>query len=197
MQLTNLKTHLLGKHYEFYKEIDSTQNEIWRRINENNIKNGTVISAGIQTQGKGTHGRIWHTDEPNNVAFSMYIETNCDINCLDGITVEFADSITNIMREKYNIYLDVKKPNDLMYNGKKVGGILTESKVNLEKVKFLIIGIGINTNKQNFTQDIENIATSIKKEFGTEIEEEELITEICNEFEKIIMKKMKLQNDNK
>lgn len=75
MQLTNLKTHLLGKHYEFYKEIDSTQNEIWRRINENNIKNGTVISAGIQTQGKGTHGRIWHTDEPNNVAFSMYIET--------------------------------------------------------------------------------------------------------------------------
>lgn len=197
MQLTNLKTHLLGKHYEFYKEIDSTQNEIWRRINENNIKNGTVISAGIQTQGKGTHGRIWHTDEPNNVAFSMYIETNCDINCLDGITVEFANIITNIMREKYNIYLDVKKPNDLMYNGKKVGGILTESKVNLEKVKFLIIGIGINTNKQNFTQDIENIATSIKKEFGTEIEEEELITEICNEFEKIIMKKMKLQNDNK
>ena len=197
MQLTNLKTHLLGKHYEFYKEIDSTQNEIWRRINENNIKNGTVISAGIQTQGKGTHGSIWHTDEPNNVAFSMYIETNCNINCLDGITVEFADSITNIMREKYNIYLDVKKPNDLMYNGKKVGGILTESKVNLEKVKFLIIGIGINTNKQNFTQDIENIATSIKKEFGTEIEEEELITEICNEFEKIIMKKIKLQNDNK
>lgn len=197
MQLTNLKTHLLGKHYEFYKEIDSTQNEIWRRINENNIKNGTVISAGIQTQGKGTHGRIWHTDEPNNVAFSMYIETNCDINCLDGITVEFANIITNIMREKYNIYLDVKKPNDLMYNGKKVGGILTESKVNLEKVKFLIIGIGINTNKQNFTQDIENIATSIKKEFGTEIEEEELITEICNEFEKIIMKKMKLQKDNK
>lgn len=127
----------------------------------------------------------------------MYIETNCNINCLDGITVEFADSITNIMREKYNIYLDVKKPNDLMYNGKKVGGILTESKVNLEKVKFLIIGIGINTNKQNFTQDIENIATSIKKEFGTEIEEEELITEICNEFEKIIMKKIKLQNDNK
>lgn len=52
MQLTNLKTHLLGKHYEFYKEIDSTQNEIWRRINENNIKNGTVISAGIQTQVK-------------------------------------------------------------------------------------------------------------------------------------------------
>lgn len=197
MQLTNLKTHLLGKHYEFYKEIDSTQNEIWRRINENNIKNGTVISAGIQTQGKGTHGRIWHTDELNNVAFSMYIETNCNINCLDGITVEFADIITNIMREKYNIYLDVKKPNDLMYNGKKVGGILTESKVNLEKVKFLIIGIGINTNKQNFTQDIENIATSIKKEFGTEIKEEELITEICNEFEKVIMKKIKLQNDNK
>lgn len=197
MQLTNLKTHLLGKHYEFYKEIDSTQNEIWRRINENNIKNGTVISAGVQTQGKGTHGRIWHTDEPNNIAFSMYIETNCDINCLDRITVEFADIITNIMREKYNIYLDVKKPNDLMYNGKKVGGILTESKVKLEKVKFLIIGIGINTNKENFTQDIENIATSIKKEFGTEIKEEELITEICNEFEKVIMKKIKLQNDNK
>ncbi len=74
MQLENLKTNYLGKEFIYYKEIDSTQDEIWRRIKNNNIKNGTIIMADIQTKGKGTHGRIWHTDETENIAFSLYIK---------------------------------------------------------------------------------------------------------------------------
>ena len=86
--------------------------------------------------------------------------------------------------------LDIKEPNDIMYHQKKIGGILTESKVHLETVKFLVVGIGINTNKMHFTSDIENIATSIQKEFGIEVDRDKVIIEFCNQFEEVIQRRI-------
>lgn len=192
MKLKNLKTHFLGKNSFYYESIDSTQSEIWRRIDKNNIEDGTLIFADIQTCGKGTHGRIWHTDEKNNIAFSFFIEMNCDIDNLNGLTVEIAKTIKGILESKYGVEIQIKEPNDLYIRGKKVGGILTETKILSKKVKYLVIGIGINTNKQQFTNAIENIATSIKKEFEITIDTKEFITEFCNRFEKQIITRRKL-----
>lgn len=182
MKLTNLQTKLLGRNYLFYNEIDSTQSEIWRRIENGSIENGTLVMAEIQTEGKGTHGRIWHTNK-NNIAFSFYIQTDCNIEELNGITVEIAEIIVDIFKEEYNIKLNIKEPNDIMFNNKKVCGILTESKMNSEKVKFLVIGIGINIEEQNFTEDIKELATSIKREFGIGIDRQKFIETFCNMFE--------------
>ena len=172
-----------SNNFIFYKKIDSTQNEIWRLIESKTIKNKTLIMADIQTNGKGTHGRIWHTDEEKNIAFSYYIETNCKSENLEGITIEIAQILVKIFKEFYGIKLDIKKPNDIMIKDKKVGGILTE--------KFLVIGIGINTEKMNFTDDIKNIATSIKKEFGIEVDRKKIITNFCEEFEKTLIRRIK------
>lgn len=190
MKLPNLKTDFLGKEYIFYKQIDSTQSEIWRLIKNNVIQNGTLVMADIQTKGKGTHGRIWHTDEGENIAFSFYIKAECQFEKLEGVTIEIAEILVDIFRKKYNIKLDIKEPNDIMYNNKKIGGILTESKINSEKIKFLVIGIGINTEKMNFSEDIKNIATSIKKEFGIKVNRLEIISDFCNEFEKRIKRRI-------
>lgn len=180
-----------SNNFIFYKKIDSTQNEIWRLIESKTIKNKILIMADIQTNGKGTHGRIWHTDEEKNIAFSYYIETNCKSENLEGITIEIAQILVKIFKEFYGIKLDIKKPNDIMIKDKKVGGILTESKVSSEIVKFLVIGIGINTEKMNFTDDIKNIATSIKKEFGIEVDRKKIITNFCEEFEKTLIRRIK------
>ena len=123
MKLPNLRTEFLGKKSIFYKEIDSTQSEIWRLIKNNNIQNGTLIMADIQTNGKGTHGKIWHTDEAKNIAFSFYVNTECKIDNLEGVTIEIATLLVNIFKEKYNIKLDIKEPNDIIYKNKKIGGI--------------------------------------------------------------------------
>ena len=192
MKLTNLKTEFIGRNFIFYKEIDSTQNEIWRLIKSNNIKNGSLVMTDIQTEGKGTHGRIWHTDEKNNIALSFYVETNCNIKRLEGLTKEIVQVLVSIFKEEYNINLEIKKPNDLIVKGKKLGGILTESKVSFETVKYLVIGIGINTSKLNFTKDIENIATSIKKEFGIEVDRMKIISIFCNRFEEVIKRRYSL-----
>lgn len=190
MKLKNLKTKFLGKINCYYEQIDSTQNEIWRLAKKNKISNGTLIMAGIQTDGKGTHGRKWYTENSNNIAFSFYIELNCNIKRIEGITIEIAENLVSIIKEKYNIEINIKEPNDLVYNGKKIGGILSESKTIGETVKFLVVGIGINTSQEVFNKDIENIASSIKNEFGIEIDREEVITEFCNCFEEKILKRI-------
>lgn len=96
MQLKNLKTSFLGKDLLYFKSIDSTQKEMYRRINENKIKNGTVIWADIQTEGIGTHGKKWYTDEENNIAFSFFVEMNCNLENLNGITLEIAETVLKI-----------------------------------------------------------------------------------------------------
>ena len=191
MQLKNLNCNFLGKTFYFYEEIDSTQDEIWRLVDNKKIVNGQLVAANIQTKGKGTHGGVWHTDESDNIAFSFYIEMGKNISSLDGLTYEIAKVITDIFEEKYDISLDIKLPNDIMCNGKKIGGILTEAKVIGNKVKYLVIGVGINTNKSFFANDIKNIATSIKKEFNIEINSFDFISEFCNRFEKIIQRRSK------
>ena len=170
MQLKDLKTNFLEKNSIYYKEIDSTQSEIWRLIEDKAVPSG----------------RIWHTDETNNIAFSFFIEMNCNIRELEGITLKIAEIIVDIFKVKYGIELDIKEPNDIMYKGKKLGGILTETKVIGENVKYLVVGIGINTAKEKFSDDIKDLATSIKKEFNVGVNVEDFITEFCNRFEKYL-----------
>ncbi len=186
MQLENLKTKFLGRNSIYYSEIDSTQSEIWRLIENHTTPNGTLVFADIQKKGIGTHGRVWHTDEANNIAFSFFIKMNCNIRKLDGLTIEIANIIVAIFKEQYGINLQVKEPNDIVFNNKKIGGILTQTKLVNVKVKYLVVGIGINTKKEKFTDDIKTIATSIKKEFGIEVDTKKFIVEFCNRFEEEI-----------
>lgn len=157
-----------------YEKIDSTQKEVWRRIEKS-----IIISADIQTDGIGTHGRIWYTTQKGNIAFSIGLELNKSINNLNNLTIEIAEIILEVFENLYQIKLQIKHPNDIMINNQKVGGILTETKLQGEIVKYLVIGIGINTNN-------EEISTSIKKEFGIEIENSKVIEEICQRIGEIV-----------
>lgn len=150
-----------------YEKIDSTQKEVWRRI-----ENGIIISADIQTDGIGTHGRTWYTTKKGNLAFSIGFEPNVPIKQLENLTIEVAEIILEVFDKLYKIKLQIKHPNDIMINIQKVGGILTETKLQGEIVKQLVIGIGINTNN-------EEISTSIKKEFGIDIDNTKVINELC------------------
>lgn len=141
MQLQNLTTKFLGRHITHYNEIDSTQSEAWRRIEEGTIKSGELIMADIQTKGIGTHGRKWHTSKKNNIAFSFVIEAKCHIDKLDGITTEIAEILVDVFKRLYGVFLEIKFPNDVVYHNKKLGGILTQTKLKGEFVDYLVIGI--------------------------------------------------------
>ena len=190
MKLKNLRTKVLARNVLHFKTIDCTQSKVWRLINKN-APSGTIVIADIQTACKGTHGRIWHTDNENNIAFSFFEQLDCNISKLTGITTKIAEIIVETFKEKYNIGLDIKSPNDIMHNNKKLGGILTETKMVGENVKYLVVGIGINTSKEHFTDDIKDIATSIKKEFNIDVDTQEVIAEICNKIEEQIINNLR------
>ena len=160
-----------------YEKIDSTQKEIWRRIENNNIENGTIISADIQTDGIGTHGRKWFTSQKGNIAFSIGVCPNVSVDKLENLTIEIAEIILEVFDRLYKIKLEIKRPNDIMTNCQKVGGILTETKLQGKIVKYLVIGIGLNTNQ-------DEISTSIGKEFGIKVENSKVIEEFCKIFDK-------------
>ena len=150
-----------------------------------NIRNGSLIITKRQTLGIGTHGRIWHTDS-ENITFSFVIFPNCNIKKIENLTYKIAEILKDIFKNLYEINLEIKIPNDLMIRNKKVGGILTETKLQGEIVKSLVIGIGINTKINEFPKELEEIATSIKKEFDIRIDNLEVITEFCNNFEEYL-----------
>lgn len=192
MQLKKLSTNFLGQNCIFHKTIDSTQKEAWRLL-EKQEKNGTLIIANQQTNGIGTHGRTWYTEDSNDIAFSFFINTDCDIKKLENITIIIAEILVSIFKEKYNINLKIKQPNDIIFQGKKIAGILVQTKVIGEKVKSIVIGIGINTNSEKFKEEISEIATSIKKEFKIEVDNIEIISEFCNRFEEELKRRKVLQ----
>lgn len=143
--------------------------------------------------GSGTHGRVWYTNEIENIAFSCYVEANCKVERLEGVTTEIAETMIEVFQKLYQIKLEIKFPNDIIFHQKKIGGILTETKVNGDFVNSLVIGIGINTNQRNFPSEIKNIASSIKNEFGIKVDNQKVISEFCNRFEEKLSKRIGIE----
>ncbi|MBO5004613.1 MAG: biotin--[acetyl-CoA-carboxylase] ligase [Clostridia bacterium] len=181
-KIRKAKTNILGKNIIFYKEIGSTQDEAKRLINTN-IDNGTVILANSQKKGRGTKENIWYTGIGKNIAMTLIIFPNCNIQELDGLTMLIAKCLVSTISELYNYELTIKYPNDLFLNGKKIAGILTETSTSKNKVNHILIGIGFNINEDNFNVDTLNIATSLKREYNKEFSREEIIKKFLEIFE--------------
>lgn len=174
------------------------------------MKIGTVIVADIQTDAIGTHGRKWYTNNENNIAFSLAVFPNENIDKFENLTIRVAEMLVEIFKELYKIRLDIKEPNDLVIKNKsavqkdtqqvqscveekscykKVGGILCETKLQGENVKCLVVGIGINTNQKEFVEEIRDIATSIKNAYGIQVDNREVIKRFCDKFERELAKR--------
>lgn len=201
-KIKNANTKIIGKNIEFFYEIDSTNLYAQKVIDISNMKveregnskksqenlkiNGKLIIADVQTRGQGTKGRIWYTGENKNIAMSIILIPNCDIEDLKGFTVKVAKIIQMAIYELYKIKLVIKEPNDLLLNQKKICGILTKANTIGTKVNYIIIGIGINVNEETFDDDTKNIATSLKKEYKKEFSREDIIIKIIELLEKEI-----------
>ncbi len=182
---------------EYHETITST-NERAKEIAEELLeKNNTgieidfehtqVVIAEKQTKGKGTNGRVWLSDYKENILMTMIFYPKSSIMELQKITYSIAEMIKFGVQDLYDISLDIKLPNDLLLNSKKICGILTESSIQNDKVNYLLIGIGFNVNQCNFSNEIKDIATSLKKENKEkEFLREEIIVKIINNIKSLI-----------
>ena len=130
-------------------------------------------------------GKLIHGE---NLTFSMLLKPNCNVKALENLTITIAEVRIRTIHKLYGYVLEIKYPNDIMKSNKKLAGILTESQLSGGKTKKIIIGIGLNLNQTEFKDELEDIATSLKNEFGGTYKKEEVIAEFLNEYETEYMK---------
>lgn len=188
---------------EYYDEITST-NERAKEIAEKvllqekedtiiqkrnlgkNIEEVQAIIAENQTQGKGTNGRVWLSHSGENILMTLLFYPRKTILELKNITYQIAEMIQSALQDLYDIPLTIKLPNDLLLHEKKICGILTESSIQNGKVNYLLVGIGFNVNQMRFPEELEEIATSLKREYPEkEWEREEIIVKMMNNIKSL------------
>ncbi len=183
-----LNTEFVGRNFVYSDEIDSTNSFLLNKENKFNT-DGTVILAEKQNKGHGRKDRVWYSSKGQNLTFSILL-TSKKIYSKKFNHINFAASLSVAMaiENLFQLKTELKWPNDILINGKKIAGILLESISKGSKIDRLIIGIGINVNQAVF-QGVFNIPpTSLKIELNENIDREKLLAEFLNTFEEMLEK---------
>ncbi|MBI3815127.1 MAG: biotin--[acetyl-CoA-carboxylase] ligase [Nitrospinae bacterium] len=192
-----IKEHLtakfIGSEIYIFDTVEST-NDTAKGLANKGCKEGTVVIADLQSKGRGRLGRRWESPAGVGVYLSIILrpsDPTPQLTLLAGVAA--AEAI--IESSKFKVQsskleksknmepkVSLKWPNDILINGKKAGGILTESIAN---GKAVIVGMGINANNEpsSFTDELKSKATSIMIETGRNVDRNLLIAELLNEFE--------------
>lgn len=178
----SLNTKYIGKNIMYFQTIESTNNKAKELAND--LSNGTVIISEEQTLGRGRLGRVWTSPKYKGIWMSIVLKPDIDPQSVTMVTQIGAAAVVKTLSE-LGIRTYIKWPNDIILNGKKVCGILTEMSGEINKVNYIVMGIGINVNidKEEFPEELKNIATSLSCEIGNTISRKEIVTNLLNNFE--------------
>jgi len=183
-----LETEWVGRNFIYCDEITSTNSELLTN-KQKYKKPGSVLLAEKQIKGKGRRDRIWQSAKGMNLTFSILLnkdivpELNVNqLNLMTSLTIALA--IENL----FPLRTELKWPNDVLINRKKVAGILLETSVKGSKIERVVIGIGVNLNQLVFQGEFSLLPTSLKLETGINVDRETMLAEILNIFEELLIK---------
>lgn len=177
-----LKGNLFGKRVFHFFKTDST-NRVAIELGYAGEPEGTVVLAEAQTAGRGRSGRVWHSERGTGLYFTVLLRPRLSPAQAPLLTMLAGVSAYTAIAAQTGLVPELKWPNDVLLNGKKLGGILTEMHAEPNVVRFVIVGIGINVNQEKFPADISAIATSIRKESGRISYRLELLARLLTQFE--------------
>lgn len=180
---STLDTQWLGKEIHYYDEIDSTNTE-GKKLAEEGCVNGTVLITENQTAGRGRRGRTWKSPVGTNIAMSLVLKPDYSPNEAAMVTLVAALACASTINKVYGTDAKIKWPNDIVVDGKKVVGILTEMSAEIDYINYVIVGIGFNVHKQKFPDDIKDIAGYIEQGKVPIHKRSKLVVEFLSEFEK-------------
>ncbi|MFC7685104.1 biotin--[acetyl-CoA-carboxylase] ligase [Ureibacillus sp. GCM10028918] len=182
---STLSTERFGQTIHYFEECGSTQT-IAHELARNGALDGTVVIAETQTDGKGRMSRPWESTKGKGIWMTVIIKPDVLPHQAPQFTLVAAVSIVNAMKSLYSNFTPVIKwPNDILINGLKCTGILTEMIAEMDRVQALLIGIGINVNQQpsDFPHALHSIATSLSIEEEKTLNRSQLVATILNYLE--------------
>jgi BirA family biotin operon repressor/biotin-[acetyl-CoA-carboxylase] ligase len=178
-------TEVVGRDIQVFEQTTST-NDVAEKLARDGVKEGAVVFAESQTKGRGRLGRKWMSPTRKGLWFSVLLRPNLQPQETTQLTVISATALRRAVKTITGLTADIKWPNDLLLGGKKAAGILTEMSAELDRVRHVILGIGVDVNQDTaeFPPELRKIATSLKLEAGAEISRAELAVEILRELDR-------------
>lgn len=183
----HLRTKTFGRVIRFYREVEST-NDVAFDLAKEGATEGTVIIADTQTKGRGRLQRKWISPPGFNLYMSIIFRPS--ISSKDASIMTLVSSVALFEAvNSYGIECQIKWPNDLLINRRKVAGVLTEMELGGGRVEFVLVGLGINLNMtravmNNLMGEVSEIATSVREELGHEVDRSDFAANLINLLEK-------------
>jgi BirA family transcriptional regulator, biotin operon repressor / biotin---[acetyl-CoA-carboxylase] ligase len=161
---------IIGRDIRVFEETTST-NDVIEKLARDGVKEGVVVFAESQTKGRGRLGRKWISPERKGLWFSVLLRPDLRPQETTQLTVASATALRRAIQSETGLKPEIKWPNDLLIGGRKVAGILTELSAELDRVKHVILGIGVDVNlgAGEFPAELKKTATSLKIESGRTI----------------------------
>ncbi len=178
------RTGGIGRDIQVFEETTST-NDVVERLARDNVKEGVVVFAESQTKGRGRLGRKWMSPPRKGLWFSVLLRPAMLPAKVTQLTIAASTALLRAIQAQTGLTPEIKWPNDILIGGKKVAGILTELSAELDKVKYVILGIGVdvNLNAGEFPPELRALATSLKIETGQRQDRAALAVKIMRELD--------------
>ncbi len=176
--LSELDTEIIGRRYLFFEVVDST-NILAKEMAARGEPEGTVVAADYQTKGRGRLGRSWFSPKGKNLYFSVILRPPVSASFVFQLTMLSSVAVCEALRD-LGVDALIKWPNDVFVGGRKICGILNEMETDGGKVRFVILGIGLNVNvrREEFPPDIREKATSVAVELGEEVSRRKIFVKV-------------------
>ena len=157
-----LGTTVIGREIIVLEQTGSTNDAILR-IATSNSKEGLVLFAEHQTEGRGQRGNRWESAAGKGLWFSILLQPRIDINNSPRLTTWAAEAISDLIQNEFFLKATIKLPNDVEINGRKVAGVLVEMRAQEKAPHLAIAGIGINVNQslEDFPRELQSWAISL------------------------------------
>ena len=177
-----LKTKTMGQSIYFYEETDTTNNRA-RELALEGAPEGTLVVAETQTAGRGRRGKVWESPLGTGIWMSLVLRPQIMPAEASVLTLLCGLATAEAIEAETGLSAGIKWPNDILINGKKAVGILTEMDCEMSEVHFVIPGIGINVNTASFPPEIADIATSLYLECGKTVSRRRLVHKVLERLE--------------
>ena len=181
--LSQLETDWMGRPLVYLDIVDST-NEYAKELAKKEYVHGTVVVGDHQSAGKGRLGRGWSSPKGCAVYISYLLKPDILPAHASMLTLVAALSTSRAIEEITGCDCQIKWPNDIVMDGKKVCGILTEMSADMDCIHYVVTGIGVNVNMTSFDESIKDTATSLRLQTGNIISRSKLILSMLSYFEK-------------
>lgn len=186
-------TEWAGCEIYYFDSIDSTNTKA-KELAEEGHPSGTLVVADRQTAGKGRRGRSWESPTGIGIFMTLMLKPEINPNNASMLTLVAAMATTRAIRRVTGVPAMIKWPNDIVMNGKKVCGILTEMSAQFDYINHIVIGIGINVHNEDFPEEIVKTASSLYLESGQHIHRASLIEAFLEEFEDVYAEYLKTED---